>query len=238
MTNSSRVVALMGSLGLALSGCGDSGTDGNGDRIDESREVAAFSRVRSDCQLDVRLVRGNVQSLTISLDSNLQELVRTRVDGDTLYVETTDNVDDTVDGPHVLITVPELTAAKLAGSGSMTIAFDEPELPLDLYVTGSGDLSFNGTTAAVGAYLSGSGDLRLEGETRDLDIKLSGSGSVRGQKLVASSASIDLDGSGSVSANVQESVTVSLSGSGSVDLFGDATLDTYQHTGSGDIVQH
>ena len=237
MMNSSRILALMGSLGLALSGC-DGGTDGNGDRVEESREVAAFSRVRSDCELDVRVVQGDVQSLTISLDSNLQELVRTRVDGDTLYIDTTDNVDETVDGPHVLITVPELTAAKLAGSGSMTLAFDEPELPLDLYLSGSGDVSFNGTTAAIGAYLSGSGDLRLEGETRDLDVKLSGSGSIRGQKLAAASAAIDLDGSGSVSATVHDSVTVSLSGSGSVDLFGDATLDSYHDTGSGDIVQH
>ena len=85
---------------------------------------------------------------------------------------------------------------------------------------------------------TGSGHLRLEGEPRDLDMKVSGCGSIRGQKLTASSAAIILNGSGSVSANVQDSVTVSLSGSGSVDLFGDATLDTYQHTGSGDIVQH
>ena len=238
MANSSMLLALMSALGLPLSGCGDWGIDGNGNRVEESREIAPFTRVRSDCELDVQLVQGDVQALTVSLDSNLQELVRTRVDGDTLYVETTDNVDETVDGPHILITVPELAAAKLAGSGSMTVAFNEPELPLDLYLSGSGDLSFNGTTAAVGAYLSGSGDLRLEGETRDVDMKLSGSGSIRGQKLAASSAAIVLNGSGSVSANVQDSVTVSLSGSGSVDLFGDATLASYHDTGSGEIVQH
>lgn len=238
MTNSSMVLALMSSLGLPLLGCGDGGVDGNGDRVQAAREVAAFTRVRSDCDLDVQVTQGDAQSLTISLDSNLQELVRTRVVDDTLYLETTDDVEDTVDGPHILITVPELTAAKLDGSGRMTLTFDEPELPLDLYLSGSGDLSFNGTTAAVGAYLSGSGDLRLEGETSDVDMKLSGSGSIRGQQLAASSAAITLSGSGSVSAQVQDSVTVSLSGSGSVDLFGDATLASYHDTGSGDIVQH
>jgi hypothetical protein len=237
MTNSSMVLALMGSLGLPLSGCGDGGVDGNGDRVQEAREVAAFTRIRTDCDLDVQVTQADAQSLTISLDSNLQELVRTRVVDDTLYVETTDDVEDTVDGPHILITVPELTAAKLDGSGSMTLAFDDPELPLDLYLSGSGDLRFNGTTAAVGAYLSGSGDLRLEGETSDVEMKLSGSGSIRGRELVASSAAIVLSGSGDVSANVQDSVTVSLSGSGRVELFGGATLDSYHDTGSGEIVQ-
>jgi hypothetical protein len=157
---------------------------------------------------------------------------------DTLYVDLTDNVGEIVDGPHVLITVPQLTAAKLAGSGRMTLAFDEPELPLDLYLSGSGDLRFNGTTAVIGAYLSGSGDLRLEGETSDAELKLSGSGSIRGQHLTATSATVSLSGSGNISATVQESVSVSLSGSGQIDLFGAANVDGYSDTGSGDVVQH
>jgi hypothetical protein len=238
MTNSSLLLAFLGAFTLPLSGCCDWGVDGNGERVDEARHVAAFTRVHSDCELDVQLVHGDQQSLTVSLDSNLHDLVRTRVDGDTLYLDTTDNVDRIVDGPHVLITVPELTAAKLAGDGSMTIAFDEPELPLDLYVSGSGSLRFSGTTAAVGAYLSGSGDLRLEGQTSDVDMKLSGSGNIRGQNLAASSAGIDLSGSGNISATVQDSVSVTLSGSGQIDLYGPAALDSYHDTGSGDFVQH
>jgi hypothetical protein len=229
----------MGSFALSLgsSGC-DAGMDGNGDRVDEVRETATFTRIRSNCDLDVQLVQGERQAVTVSLDSNLQALVKTRVSEDTLYVDVQDDLGDTVDGPHVLITVPQLTAAKLAGDGRMTLAFDEPELPLDLYLSGSGDLRFSGTTAALGAYLSGSGDLRLEGVTNDADFKLSGSGSIRGQHLAASSAALELSGSGDISATVQDSVSVALSGSGQVDLFGPAAVDRYHHTGSGELVKH
>jgi hypothetical protein len=237
MTNSTWLFGLLGSAALNLVAC-NPGVDGNGDREDESRSVAAFSRIRSDCELDVQVVQGDQQSLTVSLDSNLLDLVETRVSGDTLFVKLNDQVDQTVVGPHILITVPQLSAAKLAGSGNMTLAFDAPEQPLDLYLSGSGDLRFNGTTAALGAYLSGSGDVRLEGETSDADLKLSGSGSIRGQRLAASSATIELSGSGDVSANVQDSVSVALSGSGEIDLFGPATVDSYERTGSGDLVQH
>jgi Putative auto-transporter adhesin, head GIN domain len=235
MTNCSLLFALLG--GLALFGC-NPGVDGNGERTEEVREAAAFSRIRSDCELDVQVVQGNTQSLIVSLDSNLQDLVETRVSNDTLYVNLKDNVDEMVEGPHILITVPQLSAAKLAGSGSMTLAFDEPEQPLDLYLSGSGDLRFSGTTAALGAYLSGSGEIRLDGETSDADLKLSGSGSIRGQSLAASSAAIDLSGSGNVSATVQDSVSVALSGSGQVDLYGPANVDSYRNTGSGDVVKH
>lgn len=239
MTNSFKLFGLMGSLcvGLSLGGCGE-GVDGNGDRSDEVRETPTFTRIRNNCELDVQVVQGAQQSITVSLDSNLQELVATRVVDDTLFVDLEENVRETVDGPHVLITVPELTAAKLDGSGRMTIALDEPELPLDLYLSGAGDLRFSGTTAALGAYLSGSGDLRLEGETSDAELKLSGSGAIRGQHMSASSAAIVLSGSGDISATVQDSVNVELSGSGQIDLFGTASVDGYRHTGSGEVVQH
>jgi hypothetical protein len=236
MTKILLLLPVLGSFWLL--GCDGVGIDGNGRRQDEARDTAAFSRLRSDSDLDVKVTQGDVQSVTLSLDSNLLHLVSTRVSADTLYIDVTDNVDKMVDGPHVLITVPELTAAKLAGSGSMSLALEEPSSPLDLYLSGSGNVRFSGTTAVTGAYLSGSGDIRLDGTTSDLDIALSGSGSIRGQNLVTDSASIDLSGSGDISATVSESVKVSLSGSGHIDLYGRATVDDYQKTGSGEIARH
>lgn len=237
MTNFTLTYALLGSLCLAAVGCGNHGVDGNGTRTERLRETPAFTRVHSDCELDVELVQGE-PSVTVSIDSNLQDLVRLRVDGETLRIDQDEQIDEVVEGPHVLISVPDLSAAKLAGSGSLNVAFEAPALPLDLYLSGSGDLRFSGTTAALGAYLSGSGELSLEGETSDVDIALSGSGAVRARRLAASSASIDLSGSGSISATVSDSVTVDLSGSGQVDLYGDAALDGYRKSGSGDVVQH
>jgi hypothetical protein len=238
MSNSSAFFALVSSVSLGLTACNGFGIDGNGERVDEIRETTAFSRIRSDCELDVQVIQGDQQSLTVSLDSNLQDLVETRVSGDTLYLDLKDEVDDIVDGPHVLVTLPELTAAKVAGSGSMTLELDEPTLPLDLFLSGSGSMRFDGKAAAVGAYLSGSGDLRVAGATSEVEMVLSGSGSIRGQHLDAESAAIELSGSGDVSATVRDSVSVSLSGSGQINLYGGATVDHYLDTGSGDIVQH
>ena len=206
--------------------------------VAETREAEAFSRVRSDASLDVKITQGDVAGVTVSIDSNLQRLVKTRVADDTLYIDLSEDVGDVVNGPHVLITAPQLSAAKLAGSGSMTVAFQAPEQPLDLYLSGSGSIRFDGTTAALGAYLSGSGDIRLEGATSDADLKLSGSGSIRGQHLDSSSAAIVLSGSGDIAANVHDSVKVSLTGSGKIDLYGGANIDSYDNRGSGDIVQH
>jgi hypothetical protein len=218
-------------------GC-DLGQDGNGERVEETREVAAFSRVRSNSELDVRLVQGPEQALNISLDSNLIDLVRTRVSEDTLYIDTSEGIGEMVDGPHVQINLPAITAAKLAGSGSMQLLFDEPGLPLDLYLSGSGSMRFEGKAAAIGAFLSGSGDIRLAGEASDAQLGLSGSGSIDGRHLMTESADIDLSGSGDVSAHAQSSVRVALTGSGNIDVYGGAVVERYDTSGSGEIDVH
>lgn len=218
-------------------GC-DLGREGNGERVDEVREVAAFSRVRSNSELDVRVVQGPEQALSVSLDSNLIDLVGTHVSNDTLYIETREDIGGMVHGPHVQITLPALTAAKLAGSGSMTLTFDEPELPLDLYLSGSGSMRFEGKAAGVGAFLSGSGDIRLAGEASDAQLGLSGSGSIDARHLTTESTDIDLSGSGDVSAHAQSSVRVALSGSGNIDIYGGAVVEAYDTSGSGEIDVH
>ena len=228
-------LALVSAVGLA--GC-DDGEEGNGERAQESRELSAFSRVRSDCELYVEVVQGEEQTLRLSLDSNLLEYVRTRVENDTLYLDVSEDLGEMVSGPHVRITLPRLSAAKLAGSGEMRLRFDQPELPLDVYLSGSGDLRFNGRAAAVGAFLTGSGDIELSGETSDAELGLTGSGDIDARQLSALSADIELSGSGDVSATVTDSTRIALSGSGDVDLYGGSAVEIREESGSGDINGH
>jgi hypothetical protein len=242
-SSASGSAVLRGQLALILAsvwgagGC-DFGRDGNGERVEDVREVAAFSRVLSNSELEVQVVQGPEQALSVSLDSNLVDLVGTRVSNDTLYIDTREDIGEMVHGPHVHIALPVLTAAKLAGSGSVTLTFDQPELPLDLYLSGSGSMRFEGKAAGIGAFLSGSGDIRLAGEASDAQLGLSGSGSIDGRQLKTESADIDLSGSGDVSAHAQGSVRVALSGSGDIDIYGGAVVETYDSSGSGEIDVH
>jgi hypothetical protein len=229
----------LGLLTLAnLPACHFGEIDGNGERTDEVRDTEAFGRLRSASNLDIEVVQGAETSVVVSIDENLQEHVKVQASNDILYLETPDNLGDMVEGPHVLITVPELYAAKLAGSGRFWAELYQPDEPFDLFLTGSGEMSFRGTTAVVGGYLSGSGDMRLEGETSEVELILSGSGSIRAKPLSAAVGSIELSGSGDISATVESSVSVALSGSGDIDLYGGANLDGYSNSGSGDVDQH
>src|SRR5688500_6174315 len=124
MTKKSLILAVLGAVCVA--GC-DLGIDGNGERAEEVREGSGFHKVWSDSELDVELTQGDEQHVVVSLDSNLLDHVRTHVENGTLYIDTEDSLHDMVRGPHVRVTVPELSAVKLAGSGNLTAAFEQPE---------------------------------------------------------------------------------------------------------------
>jgi hypothetical protein len=224
-------------LGLSLPACG-LGTDGNGTRSVESRPEQDFTAVDNRDALDLKVEQGDTFSLVVSIDSNLQSLVRTRVDADTLVVDVSGPVGDTVAGPHVIVTMPVLRAATLSGSGGLSAESFSQDDAVDLVVAGSGNLVFSGDVPAVTGRLTGSGDMSLRGTADAVDLGLDGSGNVAARDLTAATGDISLEGSGNVAATVTGPARLTLGGSGDIDLYGGGTIERASVTGSGTVRMH
>lgn len=233
-----RAWLLAGAAALVpLAGCGLLGVDGNGERVNEVRALEGFSAVESDGSLDLEITRGDVFHVEVSIDSNLLERVHTDVVGGSLRIDE-DSIGDTVSGPHVIVTMPVLSRATLSGSGGLrAVGFQQAE-PVSLILDGSGDLSFAGDVPRVDVQLWGSGDARVSGRAPLLAVALDGSGAVDARGLEATTADLSLSGSGDIAANVSGSARVTLSGSGNVDVYGTATLDRVDISGSGSVRKH
>lgn len=231
-----RVMA--GAALLALAGCGLIGVDGNGQRVSEVRALEGFSAVDSEGSLDVLSMRGDAFRVEVSIDSNLLALVRTRVAGDALTIDTDDPIGDVVAGPHVVVTMPVLRRAAVNGSGNLWAGTFEQSEPVSLAIDGSGALTFVGDVPRADVRISGSGDARLQGTAAALDMAVDGSGAVDARNLDATTADLSVSGSGDLAATVNGSVRVTVSGSGSVDLYGGATLERVDVSGSGSITRH
>ena len=110
-THLAKTFVLPGLLLLLLPSC-DLGVDGNGSRSVEDRPERDFTGVNAQGSLDVKVQPGDVFSVVVSIDSNLQSAVVTRVDGATLIVDVSEPIGDTVSGPHVIVTMPVLRARR------------------------------------------------------------------------------------------------------------------------------
>ena len=236
-----RPIALAALL-LPLAAChvgaddNDPGVAGSGSGNARSYPVADFTQVElggSD-EVDVRV--GSAYS--VRAQGSPAALNRLRIDkkGDTLEIGRRRGMSfsNGRDKARVLVTLPKLTGASVAGSGAMKV----DRVSGDAFaasLAGSGSLGVASLTVnRVAADVSGSGSLRASGRTKALNVQMAGSGSVDAPGLMAARASVSVAGSGNVRATVNGPASVNIMGSGDVNL-GAAARCTVSKMGSGSV---
>ncbi|HTV25775.1 MAG TPA: head GIN domain-containing protein [Polyangiaceae bacterium] len=208
-------MALVGSV----IGCVES-VDGDGMRTQETRDARGFAQVNARGGLDVTISEGDF-SVVVDIDQNLQKYVTTSVRNDTLTVEVDDvNLGTKVDGPHVIISMPELSDVETTGDGELIVNEFDAEVPLSLELTGDGSLFWTGRATDLDVVLAGRGNMSIEGTAEDTEFVLRGDGTIDARDLVADSARIALDGTGSLSLTVNGRVDATAANGGSIDLYG------------------
>lgn len=136
---------------------------------------------------------------------------------------------------ELTITVPQLRAATLAGSGGITIDKVQGE-SFEGQVAGSGGLSVGALDVqSLKLSIAGSGDARAgSGKTRSAEYDIAGSGGVDAGGVQSVALKVSIAGSGDVKAHASGTAEVSIMGSGDVDVAGGAKC-TISKAGSGNV---
>jgi hypothetical protein len=210
------------------------GVRGNGEKTTERRDLPSFTAVRIEGQLDAEVRVGPARSLAVTIDSNLQEHVRTRVEDGTLVVGTDGDLSWKGEG-RVEISLPTLRAFRGEGSGEAHIEGGDGEL--ELVLLGSGALRWRGRATRLKLRIEGSSDARLDGTADAVAISIDGSGDVEAAGLTAKDATVNVAGSGDVELTVGGgALTASVSGTGAIEWHGSASAASTSVSGTGTIV--
>ena len=188
--------------------------NGSGDLETVKIDVGSFSKVKSSGPFDIYVKVGPSQSVELTIDDNLVDLVEFEVRGKTLKISTEGSFRTRKD-VRIDITVPEITSLSLTGSG-------------DIVVSGLKGEFFEFS-------LAGSGDMTAEGEVEVLEVSLSGSGDIDTRDLMANEVEVELSGSGDIKVYARESFDGSVSGSGDIAFYGDPEQVDRRVSGSGSI---
>lgn len=223
-------------LTLVVEGNGGSVLHGSGKEVDVSRKVDAFSVLRLDSSVDVHAHAGTAQSVTVHADDNIEPLVETVVEGDTLVVRVRKNSSFSTNHKMVVdVTFTTLTGAQQRGSGDLTI--DKVTAPkFASSISGSGDLHI--ADAQLGAFsltIAGSGDVVIAGTADEARYAIDGSGDVDARNFAAKKVSVAIAGSGDARVNATESIKASVAGSGDVTYSGHPHDVSKRVAGSGSI---
>jgi DUF4097 and DUF4098 domain-containing protein YvlB len=199
----------------------------------EEREVPSFSEVSLRISGKVHLEQGNRQSVRVEAKSSTLEEIITEVKGRELVIRfKSNNLFRRSFNPgrvDIYITVPEIDALSVSGSGDIEADSKIKSRILELAVSGSGDISLNNLDAErVKATVSGSGDILIgSGGTADeLNVAVSGSGNVKAENFEVRNAEVKISGSGSCMVNATELLRARVAGSGNILYKGNPQIDS------------
>jgi Putative auto-transporter adhesin, head GIN domain len=212
MSPSPRIAILLPAVAaaVALSGC--VGIDA-GPTTADKRDVAAFSRIKAEDQVDVNVRAGEPRRLTVRAGEKVIDDVRTEVRDGTLYIS--------YDGPGIR-------------KGRLLVEVAAPRVEA-IGITGSADVFADALNEdALDIRVSGAGDITAEGRTDRLTVDVSGSGDADLADLRAGEARVDLSGAGDADVRAADRLDADVSGAGDLAYRGDPAL-TQHVTGSGDI---
>ena len=185
---------------------------GSGKIVSETRKLAEFDAIELRIRGNAYVTIGKPSPLEITGDDNILPLIKAEVHERRLVISA-EREFKTKQAPNLKITVANLQAATIAGSGDMHISGVNNE-SLSLNVRGSGDLRFEGKTAALAVNIAGSGDARLTGKADQFAAGIAGSGDIHGFDLTAGSATVSIKGSGDAKVNVAKALSIQIVGSG------------------------
>ncbi len=199
------------------------GVKGNGNLKTENRSVSEFSGIKVSGAYTIYLTQSDECSLKVIVDENIQELIKTEVRNNILYVKNKESIRN-AKKMELHISFKNLSFIKASGAISLKnenyLKFDE----LTIEVNGASSAKLELTANKLSIDNSGASSMILKGKVNKLDIEIAGAGKVDALKLRALEARIDISGVGSGKVFVEDKLKVNISGIGSVKYKGDPTV--------------
>ena len=235
----SLAAAMVAACAVALAGCNRPNDDG-GPTVSRSYNVSNFHEIEAAGPYDVTIHTGGNAAVSASGGEKLLDKTVVEVRGDKLLIHPEEQHGFFHMGwsgrghAKFTVTVPQLTAGVIAGSGDMTIDRVQGS-GFEGTVAGSGGLSIGqANVQALKLSIAGSGNARAAGQAQSADYEIAGSGGVDTAAVQTQQAKISIAGSGSVKAHASQTADVSIMGSGDVNVTGGAKCSVSK-AGSGDV---
>lgn len=221
---------MIGSM-MALAACGATGATGQSP-ASRSYAISGFTGVALTGADDVDVRVGPTFSIRAQGPAAVVDRLLIERKGNTLRVGRVRGTTVTRGTARIVVTMPRIDAATLAGSGDLSVDRVEGGA-LDASLSGSGNIRVAAMRVERATLsVAGSGDIAAAGSAARLDASVAGSGDITAPGLVARQATVAVMGSGNVTARVDGTATVSIMGSGDVDL-GARARCTVARRGSG-----
>ena len=212
------------SVDLHISGA----VPGSGSITTESREASGFSAINIRYPGEIIIRQGSEESVRITADDNLQPQLEAVVHSGSLTIQNREpdwgrrvNPSNTV---IVEITVTDLGELNFDTAGSVSVEGVSTD-QLDVQLSGAGNVNLSDIqVGTLSLRLDGAGNLDANGSADTVSVDIEGLGSFNARDLAAHSATVTVNGVGSATLRVEQSLNVTINGLGSVNYYGSPAI--------------
>lgn len=209
-------------------------TTGNGNVVEQNREVSSFDVIKVQKGIDLYITQGSPADLTVKADENILDQIVTRVDGNTLYLDVRGSVRN-AKAMDVFVTLENLRELHASG-GSDVFAEEGLKLKeLKLFCSGGSDTKMRIEAETLHCNTSGGSDAVLSGKVNELIVESSGGSDFNAKNLEAVKCKIQASGASDAWVYATGEIDIEASGASDVHYKGGAKKISSRASGGADI---
>ena len=216
----SKILALITLISLFLNACvfaQDTGIEGSGVVVEETREVSGITDVRLTMDAHLTLVVGDTESLIYEGEDNLLAYILTDVENGVITIQSRPRIELDPSKPiNFRLTVKVLNSIEVTKTGVVEISEIDAD-SLEVKISDSGSLEIAG------------------GSVKSQTIRISGSGSYNAENLECDEAEAKISSNGKATIWVNNNLSADMSGDGELRYKGNPTLDEEANSSEGVI---
>jgi hypothetical protein len=207
---------------------------GDGKVVSQTRDVPEFTGLKVGSGIDVFLTQGDDQSVVVEADENLQEWIRTEVNGSVLHIYTDKNI-RLAKTKRINITCKMLDRIDISSAGDVTAVNRFKADKLDIDMSSAGDLNLEVEANEVSISISSAGNAVLKGKADTLKADLSSAGDLNAFDFEAKYGDISVSSAGSARVFVTDEASFHSSSAGDINYKGEPRVKEIHTSSAGSV---
>jgi len=210
------------------------GEKGNGNVQKQDREIGSFSAISASSGLDVYVIQGDKESVTVETDENLLKLIVTEVRGNELVLKTKETIRNATK-MNVFVTLVEITEIDISSGCDFETRSLIQAKKLDIDVSSGADAELELKAEELSCSVSSGADADLIGNADFFYGKASSGSDLNAKQLIAKNCKAKASSGGDVTVYAEEAIEAHASSGGDVNYYGNPAKVNVSSSSGGDV---